>query len=199
VEEAAAGVIARTEAGSDPDAAWIERAKGGDRTACRMLIRRHQKRTGAVLRRMLVPQGLDHLTEDLAQETFTRAFRALGDFDVGGAARFSTWLLRIATRLAINELRRARVEVVATPALETVPGTNRADAAHDRQRLAEAIVRAVGMLPPDHRAVFVLREYEGLDYAEIASIVGVELGTVKSRLSRARTTLRQALSEVHRE
>jgi RNA polymerase sigma-70 factor (ECF subfamily) len=146
---------------------------------------------------MLQPAGLDHLTEDLAQETFLRAFRGLAKFDPRGAARFSTWLLTIATRLAINELNRRRLHVVSLPGAEpSLPVVEGADRTLGRKVVAAAIVEAVGQLPAEHRAAFILREYEGLEYAEIAEILEIELGTVKSRLHRARSMLRRALAEV---
>lgn len=175
------------------DGQLVVRAKAGERAALRQLVRRHQRQVGGLLRRMLRPDGLDALTEDLAQETFLRAFRALGRFDPDGPATFSTWLLRIASRLAINELARKRPALASAEALgsTTTPETE-----HRRQRMARAIERAVGELPPPFRAAFVLREYHGLDYAEIAQMLDLELGTVKSRLSRARRMLREQLKGI---
>ncbi len=175
------------------DGPLVVRAKSGDRSALRELVRRNQKGVGALLRRMLEPVGLDVLTEDLAQETFLRAFRALDRFDVDGPATFSTWLLRIASRLAINELTRKRPPRASTESLGT-PSTPETE--HHRKRLGEAIAAAVGELPPPFRAAFLLREYHGLDYAEIAQMLDLELGTVKSRLSRARRLLRERLEGV---
>ncbi len=161
----------------------------------RELVRRHQRQVGALLRRMLGPAGLGPLTEDLAQETFLRAFRALGRFDPDGAAAFSTWLLRIASRLAINELNRKRPKRASADALGS---TSTPESEHQRKRIGEAIASAVGELPPPFRAAFLLREYHGLDYAEIAQMLELELelGTVKSRLSRARRLLRKRLEGV---
>ncbi len=168
-------------------------AKRGDRNALRELVRKHQGAVGGLLRRMLGPVGLGALTEDLAQETFLRAFRALDRFDPDGPATFSTWLLKIAARLAINELARKRPRVEPNAELVDVDSPERA---HDRRRMAAAIEQAVAELPPPFRAAFVLREYNGLDYAEIAQMLQLELGTVKSRLSRARRLLRERLKGV---
>lgn len=159
----------------------------------RELVRRNQTQVGRLLRRMLGPVGLDALTEDLAQETFLRAFRALHRFDPDGPARFSTWLLRIASRLAINELTRKRPEV-ASP--RSLPSASTPESEHCRKRIGQAIATAVGELPAPFRAAFLLREYHGLDYAEIAQMLDLELGTVKSRLSRARRLLREQLKGV---
>ncbi len=171
----------------------VVQAQAGDRAALRQLVRRHQTRVGALLRRMLCPVGLDALTEDLAQETFLRAFRALDRFDPDGSASFSTWVLKIASRLAINELARKRpVLADVEPSAEGASPEH----AHRRQRIGAAIEAAVAELPPPFRAAFVLREYHGLDYAEIADMLELELGTVKSRLSRARGLLRRRLDGV---
>ncbi len=142
---------------------------------------------------MLGPVGLDGLAEDLAQETFLRGFRALERFDPDGPATFSTWLLRIASRLAINELRRKRPERAST---ESLGSRSTPESEHRRKRVGQAIAAAVGELPPPFRAAFILREYHGLDYAEIAEMLDLELGTVKSRLSRARRLLRERLEGV---
>lgn len=172
------------------DGQLVREAQAGDRMALRRLVARHRGPVGALLRRMLGPAGLDALVEDLAQETFLRAFRALGRFEVEGAATFSTWLLRIASRLAINELARKRPRLVPADELGS-PATPETE--HTRKRIAAEIQAAVGELSPEFRAAFLLREYHGLDYAEIAQMLELELGTVKSRLSRARRQLRARL------
>jgi RNA polymerase sigma-70 factor (ECF subfamily) len=194
-----AATPARPAAASELEAAWIERAKAGDRGAQRMLVRRYQRPIGAILRRMLGPAGLDALVEDLAQETFIRALQALPRFELEGAAKLSTWLLRIASRLAINELQRRRPPMVPLPTTdERHAGAGSAEDAHRRRRVAAAIQDAVAELPPDYRAAFLLREYHGLEYAEIADALELDLGTVKSRRHRARKALRERLSEVDR-
>jgi RNA polymerase sigma-70 factor (ECF subfamily) len=198
--------VAMTAANTGPRSApaelqgsWVGRAKAGDRGAQRMLVRRYQRPVGAILRRMLGPAGLDHLVEDLAQETFLRALRALPRFDLDGPAKLSTWLLRIASRLAINELERRRPVTEALPTTNEVHrGPAAADEEHGRRQVAAAIQAAVGELAPQYRAAFLLREYHELDYAEIAETLELDLGTVKSRLHRARMALRQKLEEVHR-
>ncbi len=182
------------------DLGMLRAAQSNSRAGCRALVRRYQRPVAALLRRMLRPSGLEHLTEDLAQETFLRTFKALPRFDPDGPARLSTWVLRIAARLAINELKRRRplIRELHTT-IEEHAGEGRADRGHRRAKLARAIENAVGDLAPEFRAAFLLREYHGLEYAEIATTLELELGTVKSRLSRARTSLRKALAEVRDE
>lgn len=148
--------------------------------------------------RMLGPVGLGHLVEDLAQETMVRVFGALPRFDPDGPAKLSTWILKIASRLAINELQRRRPTIVPlTSTEERLVGGDAADRAHRRAAIARAIQDAVARLSPEYRAAFLLREYHGLEYVEIAEALELEMGTVKSRLARARASLRRTLTEIH--
>ncbi|MEM7154289.1 MAG: sigma-70 family RNA polymerase sigma factor [Myxococcota bacterium] len=176
----------------------IERAAARDPAACRALIRRYQRPVGRLLWRLLAPSGLEHLTEDLAQETMVRVFGALPRFDIDGPATVSTWILKIATRLGINELQRRRPKVEPLSAkAERLSGGPTADHEVRRKAIAAAINDAVAELPPDFRAAFLLREYHDLDYAEIAQVLELSPGTVKSRLSRARASLRTSLAQLH--
>jgi RNA polymerase sigma-70 factor (ECF subfamily) len=174
----------------------VLRAQQGDAAACRALVKAHQRRVLGQLRAMLTPVGRAGLVEDLAQETFLRAFRALPRFRGDGRASLATWLVTIATRVALNELRRRPPHIEC---LDTVTESVRAVevAAVERHESARAIERAIADLPPIYRGAFLLRELHGLDYGEIARVLEVDVGTVKSRLSRARAKLRQALAEVH--
>ena len=165
----------------------LQRARRGDARAFRALVEMYQRRVFALVGRML-GRGRASLVEDLAQETFLRVFRALPAFAPEGPARLSTWILTIAARLALDELARRRPVVLAQEPSAPPDAEARA--------LGRAIERAVAALPPDFRAVFLLREYHDLDYDEIARALEIDLGTVKSRLSRARSQLRAALQEV---
>ena len=180
------------------DASALRRAVGGDAAATRALVELYQVRVFALVSRMLVGRGRATV-EDVAQDTFLHVFRKLGDFDAAGPARLSTWILTIAARRAIDELRRARPTLVANIDLANNslqdPGRG-ADERSARRELVAAIERALATLSPALRAAFLLREYHGLDYAEIARALGIDLGTVKSRLSRARGELRVQLAEV---
>lgn len=172
------------------------RAQQGDAAACRALVLRHQRRVLGQLRAMLAPVGRAGMVEDLAQETFLRAFRALHRFRGDGRASLGTWLVTIATRVALNELRR---RPPWTECLDTVTesvGGGEA-AVVERHASAQAIERAVADLSAAYRGAFLLRELHGLDYGEIADVLEIDVGTVKSRLSRARAKLRHALAEVH--
>src|SRR5262249_19757544 len=148
----------------------------------------------ALLSRMLAPVARRDLVEDLAQETFLRAFRALPSFDRAAAGRLSSWLLTIATRLALDELRQRRAP---RETLQPVHFQVARPGRPERGLLAEILTHAVERLSPDHRAVILLREVHGLDYDEIATALAISVGTVRSRLSRARSELRAALAEGH--
>jgi RNA polymerase sigma-70 factor (ECF subfamily) len=182
---------------SELDEVTLRRAQNGDDAACRALVARYQRPVFALLCRML-GAGRAALAEDLAQETFLEVFRALARFSPLGPARLSTWILTIASRRAIDVLRRPTVETEPL-ALDAEPaGASRADEAALRGAVASAIQRAVNELSPEYRAAFLLREYHGLEYAEISRALDIDVGTVKSRLARAKAALREVLAEVHR-
>jgi RNA polymerase sigma-70 factor, ECF subfamily len=174
----------------------LARAQRGEAGACRELVLHYQRAVFSLLGRMLYKSGREGLVEDLAQETFLKAFRALAGFSSAGAARLSTWILTIATRLALDELRKGRREAPLDEAAE-VAAAHDPERAADRRFVERALVAAIERLSPEQRAVVLLREMHELDYDEIARVLEVDVGTVKSRLSRARTILRAALGEVH--
>lgn len=175
----------------------LHRAQRGERAACRDLITHHQAAVHALLHRILEPSGCGDAVEDLAQETFLRALGALPRFSPAGPARLSTWILTIAARLAIDEARRrARWRPLERRGVEAPPAPARPDEEAQRGATEAAVRRALASLSPEHRAVLVLRAYHDLDYPEIAHVLQLDLGTVKSRLSRARAALREALAEM---
>jgi RNA polymerase sigma-70 factor (ECF subfamily) len=179
------------------DELTLRRAQRGDRAAFSVLVRFYQKPVFALLSRMLVCSGRRDLVEDLAQETFVRAFRAIDGFGRDGRLRLSSWLLTIAARVALDALKRRALPTEPLDELSDIlPGARRADEALERRSLREAIARAVERLPMSYRAAFLLREVHGLEYDAIAEALEVDLGTVKSRLSRARAALRAALTEI---
>jgi RNA polymerase sigma-70 factor (ECF subfamily) len=179
------------------DELTLAHARRGDERASRRLVEAYERAVFALLSRMMVGRERA-LIEDLAQETFLRVFRALPSFRPDGPARLSTWILTIATRLALDELARRRPSSISIDAAHQVAGPQDTDGV-ERQHLRRAILTALDALSADQRAVFVLREHHELDYEEIAHALQVDLNTVKSRLFRARTSLRQALFEVRDE
>lgn len=178
----------------------IGKAARGDQAAARMFFEHHHRQVHAFLWRMLSPRASTAVVEELTQDTFLRAFAALPKFDVAGPARVSSWLLTIATRVALNELRRLHRKPDATINVELIgiPGGEAPDEPSRRRALGALVERALAGLAPDHRAVIVLREYHDRSLEEIATSLEIPVGTVQSRLSRARAELRTALKGVER-
>ena len=169
----------------------LARLRRGDPQAFEDLVRTYQHRVFGVGLRML---GSRAEAEEIAQETFLRAHGGLAEFR--GDAKVSTWLYAIASRLCLNRLaagerRHPRAD---DDALSRV-AANVADAAAalERTELETALQQAIAALPEDRRIVVVLRDVEGLAYEEIAEVLGLELGTVRSRLHRARMELKAKL------
>jgi RNA polymerase sigma-70 factor (ECF subfamily) len=174
------------------DDATLRRAMRGDADATRELVVMYQSRVFALVSRMLSGRGRSTI-EDIAQDTFLAVFRQLAVWNPSGTAKLSTWILTIAARRAIDELRKQRPVLLAEPERA---GDQRADDRVQRRELALAIEAALRELSPELRAAFLLREYHGLEYAAIATALAIDLGTVKSRLARARARLRERLAEV---
>ena len=177
---------------ADVDELTLRRARRGDERAWRELVERYQRPIHALVWRLLSGRAA-HRVPDLVQETFVRVLRALDDFDPSGPATLSTWMLTIATRLSLNELRRIQPVRIDLEDAQ-LAAADRTDAGAERARLGDAIARAMAKLPDAQRAILVLRELHDLDHDELAAILEIEPGTVKSRLSRARAALREHLT-----
>ena len=171
------------------DAELVAAAQAGDRDALDTLLRRHYDRVHSICRRVI---GTSRDADDAAQEAMISIVRGLRSFD--GRAAFTTWLYRIATNAALDEVRkrnrRPALHVVEDRPEEADPSAHRqVDSVADRL----AIDEAVAGLPEDFRAAVVLRDVCDLDYGEIADVLGVPIGTVKSRIARGRGHLVKAL------
>ena len=181
----------RADERAEVDRVMLERCRAGDRMALRGFVVRYERAVFALLSRML---GRSAEVEDLAQDTFLRAIAALPRFDPEGPARVSTWLLTIAMRLALDRMKkrvptpRASLDWVAAEQGSPEGETSRAE-------LRRAIALAVGGLPHDQRAAFVLAQFHEFSIAEIAEALSVPEATVKTRLFRAREKLGRALSD----
>jgi RNA polymerase sigma-70 factor, ECF subfamily len=187
------GIARRQARVTELDEPALRRATRGEAEALRALVEMYQERVFALASRMLAGRGRA-VVEDVAQDTFLAVFRKLAAFDPAGSAKLSTWILTIAARRAIDELRKQRP--VLLPDIADRPGGTRADERTTRRETIAAIEAALAELTPELRAAFLLREYHGLEYADIARALDIDLGTVKSRLSRARAALRERLAEV---
>ncbi|MCX4245762.1 RNA polymerase sigma factor [Paraliomyxa miuraensis] len=200
-----AGVTALAHANPEPTERelpgdTLAAAQRGERWARRALVHTYQGRVHALVWRLLAGAGRQDQVEDLVQDAFLRVFQALPRFTVAGPARLSTWILSIATRAVIDELRRPGPRKTPLEVVEDeLAGGERPDVHSERRAMGRAIEAAVASLSPEVRAAFVLRAYHELDYAEIAQALEVGLGTVKSRLWRARAALQEHLQEVRQE
>lgn len=177
--------------GLTDDAALVARVRTGDTGAFEELVTIYQHRVFGVALRML---GSRAEAEEVAQETFLRAYRALGEFR--GEARLATWLYAIASRLCLNRLasgprRHERSDEAAL--LQWPAESPDAAAALERTELQAALHEAVAALPEERRIVVILRDLEGLAYEEIAEVLGLPLNTVRTRLHRARLDLQAKL------
>jgi RNA polymerase sigma-70 factor (ECF subfamily) len=192
---AAVGRSIRESLRTSDDSAVVEAFLAGEYRAFEEIVARYHVRLINFVYRTI---GDREKAEDLVQEVFIRVYRHLHRFDRG--KKFSTWVYTIASNLAKNELRnRSRNPLVLFQAikrnwddedrpLQFEDSASRPDDLYRKRHLREAVEAAVARLPEHHRQVFVLRELEGKSYEEIAEITACNLGTVKSRLNRARTS-----------
>jgi RNA polymerase sigma-70 factor, ECF subfamily len=172
----------------------VTAARQGDREALEALLRRHQDRLHGLCRRML---GNDHDAEDATQEAMIAIVRGLARFD--GRSAFSTWAYRVATNAALDELRRKGRRPRPTTG-EDYESAFPADCPLDPQEAISArldVDAALQLLPEDQRAAVVLRDLLDLDYAEIAEVLAIPIGTVRSRIARGRGAIASLLSPGH--
>lgn len=183
----------------DADAQLVARTVAGDQKAFELLVIKYQRRIQRLIGRMV--RDVD-LVEDIAQETFIRAYRALAQFR--GEAQFYTWLYRI----AVNTAKKSLMDLKRNPTVsenayksgdddETSPVENELTTAETPEavlaskEIAEIINTAMEMLPEELRQAITLREIEGLSYEEIAEVMSCPIGTVRSRIFRAREAISQ--------
>ena len=181
----------------DSDAPLVERAVAGDHKAFELLVIKYQRRIQRLIGRMV--RDVD-LVEDIAQETFIRAYRALAQFR--GDAQFYTWLYRI----AVNTAKKSLMDLKRNPTVsensfksddddETSPLENELtssetpDAVLASKEIAQIINTALEALPEELRQAITLREIEGLSYEEISEAMSCPIGTVRSRIFRAREAI----------
>lgn len=194
----------------DPDAekALVSRLKNGDDRAFSALVRHYQDKVYNLVYRILANS---EEAEDLAQDIFITLYTSIDTFR--GESRLGTWLYRIAVNHCRNRIKYiARRRKSRAPSLEergdrgipqeSSPGSPRLiskiprpDRLAEGHQMEEILQRELASLEPDQRALVVLRDIEGLSYAEIEAVVGLPLGTVKSRLHRARMTLKERMAK----
>ena len=177
---------------------WVADARRGDTAAFESLLRRYEKRVLALTGRMCRnPED----AQEAAQEAFLAAWQGLSSFR--GDSSFSTWLYRLTTNLCIDWLRRQKRRQETAPAVslddEEAPLPEPADPRGspeeelERRELRRAVERGLQALPDHHRQVLVMRELSGMSYQEIGAVLDLDLGTVKSRIARARLALKKFL------
>lgn len=172
----------------------VRRAGRGDQEAFAELVRKYENQIFSLARRMCTDPDD---AADVAQEAFLAAWKGLPNFRQ--EAEFSTWLYRLATNAAIDHLRKAKKqrgdlslddEALSLDTADSGPTPHQAA---ESRELRRAVSQAMDQLSDDHRQVLVLREVRQLSYEEIARALDMDLGTVKSRISRARNSLRKIL------
>lgn len=183
-----------------PDKELVERAKKGDQSAFEQLVLDNQNKVYSLALRLVNDR---EEAADLAQEAFVKAWQGLRSFQ--GESSFATWIYRLTTNLCIDWLRRKKRREGVEPTVslddENSGWAEPADRDSDPQLLLEksergkALARGLDRLPDWQRRALVLRELSGLSYQEIGDALDIDLGTVKSRIARARLSLRKILLE----
>ena len=184
---------------SDTDQQLVQRAQRGDLRAFDLLVLKYQGRIAALVGRYVSDAGE---VEDVTQEAFIKAYRALGKFR--GDSAFYTWLYRIAANAAKNHLvakgRRPRADATIEDAEGFDEGGMLSESASPEAlamggELAEVVESALNALPDELKAALMLREFDGLSYDDIADVLGCPVGTVRSRIFRAREAVDQRVKE----
>jgi RNA polymerase sigma-70 factor (ECF subfamily) len=187
----------------EADAELVQRVQAGDKQAFNLLVSKYQRRVIRLLSRLIRDPAE---IEDVTQEAFIKAYRALPNFR--GDSAFYTWLYRIAVNTAKNYLaaqgRRPRTvsefqggeDGESFEAMDVVEDNNTPESAMLTRQVAETVNRAIEALPADLRTAITLREIEGLTYEEIAQAMSCPIGTVRSRIFRAREAISEQLKPV---
>lgn len=179
------------------DKALVKRAKNGEFNAFDELVTRYETKVYNLAYKML---GSEEDAKDILQETFILAFKGLDNFKEKSS--FFTWIYRIATNACLMKLRAKEPEAISLNehfnAIETIDWSESLSDTLDRDETRKVLDNAIKSLPEMYRAVFVLRDVEGLSSVETAKVLGITVGAVKSRLHRARLYLREKLSEYFR-
>ncbi|MBL8231529.1 MAG: sigma-70 family RNA polymerase sigma factor [Bryobacterales bacterium] len=180
----------------DPDSSLVERCLSGDETAWEDLVRTHTRRVYSVCYRFT---NRDQEAQDLTQDVFLRVFKTLRSFR-SGEGSFSVWLMRLTRNLLIDHYRRTKqdrttdsIEEQLPMLEETAALSARTDGLLAGREASEVLQLGLEKLSPELRETLILRDLEELEYREIAEVLGVPEGTVKSRLNRGRAELARIL------
>ncbi len=209
-EKQADAAAERSSAEAAEDLRLVERLQQGDATAWEPLLERREGQIYATCRRMVSDPDV---ARDLTQDVLVRLIEKINDFD--GRARFSTWMTRITINHCISHLRKQKHRRHASleapvrksggesigslgASLEQSAELSVQGGVEDTER-AERVAEAMRRIDPDHTAILTLRDVQGLDYAHIAETLEVPVGTVKSRLFRARAALREQVERMEKK
>ena len=162
----------------------------GETESFRMLVERYQKPVIRMIANLINDR---HICEDVAQEVFLAAYKKLSSFN-SARSSFSTWLFTIARNKSINAMKKRRIPSVSNPPEN--PDMSEPVDSLIRDELFIELDNALKSLSPGHRRALVLAEFENLPYEQIAQIEGVRIGTIKSRINRAKHRLRSALDTI---
>jgi len=182
------------------DEGLVRETLAGSQASFQLLVERYQERIFS-LARHYTRNAVD--VEDLVQDTFLKAFSRLDTFQ--GQSSFFTWLYRIAVNTILDGIKRrgrSPVNIVEDPEAVATPGSTRVSgpsAGMERDEIARITHAVLGELPEIFRAVLVMREFEDLSYQQIADVLGISIGTVESRLFRARARFKDKLLQRHPE
>jgi RNA polymerase sigma-70 factor (ECF subfamily) len=184
---------------TDAESALVARCLEGDESAWEDLVRTYARRVYSICYRFT---GRESEAQDLTQEVFFKVFRNVRSFR-SGEGSFGVWLARLTRNLLIDHYRRSKNERVTSSIEDQLPMLEekaaiegRTEAALAGREASEALQKALAKLSPDLRETVILRDIEGLEYREIAQVLGVPEGTVKSRLNRGRSELARALRQM---
>ncbi len=184
---------------SDLEKLLVKKSQSGDVESFELLISSYDKRAYNIAYRVM---GNEEDAKDMAQEALLRVFRSIKDFK--GQSAFSTWLYRIVTNVCLDELRKRKNDkyVSLDSTIQTESGELHMELCSDKEtpesvlervEQREVIKKAINELSEDYKSVIVLRDIQGFSYEEISNILDCSLGTVKSRINRARNMLRDKL------
>jgi RNA polymerase sigma-70 factor (ECF subfamily) len=174
----------------------VKRARDGDEKAFEFIVKKYQNRVANLIFKII---GDSSIVEDLTQEVFLRVIESLREYKFGSA--LYTWIYRITVNICIDEIRKRQrsraysLSDVLSQNPRVEPSYSPVEKTVEQRELRELIEKAISKLPVEYKTVIILREFEDLPYEEIAKILKISVGTVKSRIFRARKLLAEHLKE----
>lgn len=185
---------------TDSEKIWLMQSKAGDLASFERLIEKHQQVAYNIAYRMV---GNEEDAKDMTQEAFIKVFKSIKSFREDSS--FSTWLYRIVMNTCKDELRKRKINVVSLDrSLETGESSAQLDipdltyspeVAYEKKELHELLQEALVSIPEQNRTVVVMRDVQGFSYEDIAAVMNIPVGTVKSRINRGRHMLRERITQ----